>query len=285
MASFFRAVDWAHWPLKISPVIFHLGPLSLQWYSLMYVTALGTAYALARARLRRDPAFFPADAFEDFVPWLIFGVVAGARAGYVLFYDLPYYLQSPWEIILPFRWEGGQFVFTGIRGLSYHGGLLGGFLAIFLFCRRRKLSFWRLSDLLAVSVPAGYTFGRIGNFLNGELYGRETSVPWGMYFPQDPAGLLRHPSQLYEAALEGLLLFGVVRLLARRRPPAGVLTAAYITGYGVVRFLLEFFREPDPQLGFVFGPLSLGQVLCLTMAAAGIALAAYRISLVVDSYN
>jgi phosphatidylglycerol:prolipoprotein diacylglycerol transferase len=236
----------------------------------MYVTAMAVAYALGLRRLGRDPSFFPPEAFEAAIPWVILGMVAGARLGYVLFYDFLYYLHRPWEIVLPFQWEGG-FVFTGIRGLSYHGGLLGGALAGLLYCRRHGQNPLRLADVLAVSIPFGYSFGRLGNFLNGELYGRATAVPWGMYFPSDPSGLLRHPSQLYEAALEGLGLGLLMRLLARRPRRPGALSAAYVAGYGGVRFFLEWFREPDPQLGFVVGHFSMGQVLCLAMALSGAA--------------
>lgn len=257
---------WQTLPSRIDPVIFQLGPFALQWYSLMYVTALFTAYWLARRRLQKDPSLFPPDAFEDAVPWIVFGVVLGARAAYVLFYDFGYFLAHPWEIVLPFRWEGG-FVFTGIRGLSYHGGAVGSVVGGWLFCRRRGLSILRLGDLLAAPVAFGYTFGRIGNFLNGELWGRATTVPWGVVFPADPAGLLRHPSQLYEALLEGLLLGMLVSWVGRRPRPAGNLLAVNVGGYAIARFFLEYFREPDVQLGFVLGPFTMGQLLCLTMAA------------------
>ncbi len=268
MNSLLTALDWVHWPSKISPVLFRLGPFALRWYSLMYVGALATAYVLARARLKREPSFFSPEAFEEFIPWLVGGVVVGARLGYVLFYDFGYYLHRPWEIVLPFRWDGGL-VFTGIQGLSYHGGFLGGLLAGVLFCRRRGLNPWRLGDLLAGVVPAGYTFGRIGNFLNGELFGRATTVPWGMYFPMDPSGLLRHPSQLYEAALEGAFLFGAMSFLGRKGLRDGVLSGAYVAGYGAVRFFLERFREPDVQIGFLAGGFTMGQFLCAAMVAGG----------------
>jgi phosphatidylglycerol:prolipoprotein diacylglycerol transferase len=253
----------------INPVLLKLGPISLHWYSLMYAAAIATAYGLARRRLKRDPSLFSPEAFEAVIPWIILGLVVGARAGYVLFYDFSYFRAHPWEIILPFRWEGG-FVFTGIRGLSYHGGLIGGLLAAVIFCRRKKLDAWRLADVLAEATPFGYTFGRLGNFLNGELYGRATSVPWGMVFPDDPSGLRRHPSQLYEALLEGVVLGLFLRWLARRPRPRGTILAAYVAGYGTVRFILEWFREPDVQLGFVLGPFTMGQVLCLLMAAGGL---------------
>ena len=271
MSSFLQSIDWSHWPSRIDQVLFRLGPFTLQWYSLMYIAALATAYGLARRRLRRDPSLFPMDAFEAVMPWIVLGVVVGARAGYVLFYDLRYYLSFPWEIVLPFRWENGSFVFTGIRGLSYHGGLAGAVLAGVLFCRRRRLSPWKLGDVLACAAPFGYTFGRLGNFLHGELYGRATSKPWGMYFPTDPSGLLRHPSQLYEALFEGLFLGAVLSWVSRRPRPTGVMLAAYVAGYGSIRFVLEWFREPDAQLGYVLGSLTMGQLLCLVMAAGGAA--------------
>jgi phosphatidylglycerol---prolipoprotein diacylglyceryl transferase len=263
-------------PSRIDPVLLRLGPFSLHWYSLMYVTALAVGYLTARARLRRGSApGWTEEDLETLLSWLVFGIVLGARLGYVLFYDPGYYLSRPWEIVLPFHWEG-RFVFTGIRGLSYHGGLVGAGAACFFFAHRRKLNPWVVSDLLSGAAPLGYTFGRLGNFFNGELWGRPTSAPWGMYFPEDPSGLLRHPSQLYEAAFEGLFLFWVLGLIVRRRPRPGTVMAAYVAGYGLVRFVLEFFRAPDAQLGLVVGPLTLGQLLCLAMVGAGAGLYVHR---------
>jgi len=202
--------------------------------------------------------------------WIITGLILGARLGYVFFYNFGHYLQHPLEILLPFDFSDGL-RFVGISGMSYHGGALGVFLAAILFCRRYGIPFWNLADLVSPAVPLGYTFGRIGNFINGELYGRATTVPWGMYFPLDPYGQLRHPSQLYEAFFEGLFLFAILWGIRKKSPFDGFLLSLYIIGYGCVRLVIEFFREPDAHLGFIFGPLTMGQLLCLFMIAGGMA--------------
>jgi phosphatidylglycerol:prolipoprotein diacylglycerol transferase len=154
--------------------------------------------------------------------------------------------------------------------MSYHGGVLGVLLGTLIFCRKYRVNFWRLADLLSSAIPLGYTFGRIGNFINGELYGRVTTVPWGMYFPLDPSHQLRHPSQLYEALFEGIFLFCVVWPLRKKVRVEGGLFSIYLAGYGAVRFIIEFFRQPDPQLGFVLGPFTMGQILCALMILAGV---------------
>jgi phosphatidylglycerol:prolipoprotein diacylglycerol transferase len=234
----------------------------------MYLVAFATLYMLVMWRIRHEKVEFSRETVQDFMVWAVLGLIVGARLGYVLFYNLSYYILHPLEIFLPFEFSGG-FRYTGIAGMSYHGGVLGVLLAGILYSRKRRISFWRFADLFAPAIPLGYTFGRIGNFINGELYGRPTTAPWGMYFPHDPEGLLRHPSQLYEAFFEGVVLFAVLWSVRRRRHFDGFLICLYFIGYGVVRFFIEFFREPDPQLGFVFGPFSLGQALCLGMIAAG----------------
>ena len=162
--------------------------------------------------------------------------------------------------------------------MSYHGALIGVILASRGFCLKYKLNFWSFADLLAPVVPLGYTFGRLGNFINGELYGRITTMPWGMYFPLDPAHQLRHPSQLYEAFFEGLFLFVLLWSLRKRASAPGVLFSFYLIGYGLIRFILEFFREPDQQLGFIFGPFSMGQVLCFAMILTGVITFTIRIA-------
>jgi phosphatidylglycerol:prolipoprotein diacylglycerol transferase len=208
--------------------------------------------------------------------WTILGLIVGARLGYVLFYNFSYYLSHPLEILLPFEFSGG-IRFVGISGMSYHGGAIGVLLATLIFCRKRAISFWNILELFSPAVPLGYTFGRIGNFINGELYGRRTDVPWGMYFPLDSLHQLRHPSQLYEAFFEGLVLFAILWSIRRRSPFDGFLFAAYLFGYGFVRFFIEFFREPDVQLGLIFGGVfTMGQALCLLMMAAGVLIYFFR---------
>jgi phosphatidylglycerol:prolipoprotein diacylglycerol transferase len=241
----------------------------------MYVVAFAVVYLLSFYRIKRDEAKYTPKELESVFIWGTLGMIVGARLGYVLFYNFAYYAQHPLEIFLPFGFEGG-FHFTGISGMSYHGGLIGVLVIPIYYCKKHGVNFWELSDFIICSGPLGYTFGRIGNFINGELYGRATDVPWGMYFPADPEGLLRHPSQLYEAFFEGIFLFAILWSLRNRRPFKGFHTSLYIIGYGTVRFFIEFVRQPDAHLGAVLGPLSMGQVLCVLMILAGGALFALR---------
>ena len=266
---------WQHIPANLNPNLFQIGAFQLRYYSLMYLAAFLCTYLLVMRRIRREGYPYTAEQIQDYFVWAILGVIVGGRLGYVLFYNLGYYLRHPLEILFPFEFTGG-FHFIGISGMSYHGGAIAVLAASIVFCRKRKIDFWRFADLFCPAVPLGYTFGRIGNFINGELYGRATDVPWGMVFPLDPLHLLRHPSQLYEAFFEGIVLFAVLWLIRRKSPFDGALFAFYLIGYGVIRFFIEFFREPDAQLGFVLGPFSMGQLLCFLMIASGGLLYALR---------
>lgn len=259
-------MTWTHLPDYFSPYIFQTPWFSLHWYGLMYVLAFTVIYSLALYRIRKEKIAITKNQLIDILTWGLVGLAVGARLFYVLVYDPAYYAMHPLEAIIPFR--NGELV--GFSGLSYHGGLIGIILAIWLYCRRQHLRLWTVSDLLIPCIPLGYFFGRLGNFINGELYGRATSVPWGMVFPSDPQGLLRHPSQLYEAGLEGLLLFMVLWIFRRRiRGPR--LLAVYLAGYAITRMIAESFRQPDPQLGFVLGALTMGQILSAGMIlAAGV---------------
>ncbi len=259
---------WNNLAQHINPVAFKIGPLQVHYYGLMYLLAFITVYLLVLYRLKNENTGFKKEVIDNYFNWIIIALLIGGRMGYVLFYDLSYYLKHPLEIILPFDTSNG-FHYTGLYGMSYHGALIGIIAASIIFCRRFKLSFWKLTDLLAPAVPLGYTFGRIGNFINGELYGRITSAPWGMYFPLDPSHQLRHPSQLYEALFEGVILFAVLWSLRRRMHVPGALLSLYLIGYGVARFFIEFFRQPDLQLGFIFGPFTMGQILCFAMILSG----------------
>lgn len=252
---------------NIDPVLLEIGPLAVRWYSLSYLAGIliGWRYLLAldteklmNAKLR-----------EDIVLWAVCGVVLGGRIGYVLFYNGGYFLHNPLEALK--IWEGG---------MSFHGGMLGVILAFYLMCRVHKISYWKLMDRVACVTPIGLFLGRIANFINGELYGRAASpdFPLAMVFPHDPLQLPRHPSQLYQAALEGLLLFVLLNLVfhytkARKYP--GVLSGLFLAGYAVTRSIAECFREPDAHLGFILGQVTMGQVLCLPMLAVGITLIAY----------
>ena len=243
---------------QIDPVIFRLGPLAVRWYGLMYLLGFIGAYfnIWMLARLRKLP--LNADTLSDFLFWCVCGVILGGRLGYVLFYNLPFYAQHPLQIF--HIWEGG---------MSFHGGLLVVVTAVILFCRRHKLPTLLVGDIAVASAPIGLGLGRIGNFINGELWGRVTDVPWAMVFPH--AGPLpRHPSQLYEAVLEGPVLWLILYLLHRRQVRPGVPLASFLFFYGCFRFIVEFFRQPDAQLGFLWGGATMGQLLSLPMIVGGL---------------
>ncbi|MDA8123681.1 MAG: prolipoprotein diacylglyceryl transferase [Deltaproteobacteria bacterium] len=266
---------WQQLPYHMSPELFSCGALHLRYYGLMYLAALLSTYGLISYRLKTEPFGYSADTIQGFLFWGMTGVLLGGRLGYVLFYNAGYYAHHPLEILLPWDFSQGM-RFIGISGMSYHGGALGLIAAALLFCRRRRIDFWNFAELFAPAFPLGYTFGRIGNFINGELYGRSTSVPWGMYFPLDSSHLLRHPSQLYEALGEGILLFIILWSVRKRSPFDGFLLAVYLIGYGAVRFCIEFFREPDPQIGYLFSFFTMGQMLCIAMILLGAAVYEYR---------
>lgn len=242
---------------SIDPVFFRLGPLQFRWYGLMYVIGFICSYFIIRRESRQRNLPLDSEAVADLIFCLAIGVVLGGRLGYVLFYDLSSYLAQPLKIFA--IWQGG---------MSFHGGLLGVAVAGLWYARRFQLPKLQLADLAALAAPVGLGFGRIGNFINGELFGRPTTMPWGMIFP-DGGPLPRHPSQLYEAFLEGLVLFFVVRLLARRFTAPGTAMAAFLSGYGLFRFIVELFRQPDSQLGLFWGFFSMGQLLSLPLFLAG----------------
>lgn len=241
----------------IDPVFLHLGPLQFRWYGLMYVIGFLASYFLIKNEVRRRNLKLDNEAVADLIFCLAIGVVVGGRLGYVLFYDLAAYLAQPLKIFA--IWQGG---------MSFHGGLLGVAVAGLWYARRFEVPYLQLADLVALATPVGLGLGRIGNFINGELFGRPTTMPWGMIFP-DGGPLPRHPSQLYEAFLEGLVLFFVVRLLARRFTAPGTAMAAFLSGYGLFRFVVELFRQPDNQLGLFWGFFSMGQLLSLPLFLAG----------------
>jgi phosphatidylglycerol:prolipoprotein diacylglycerol transferase len=251
---------WNHIYDHFNPVAFSLFGLPVHWYGMMYVLALLAALYGAKWYVRYDRVAIDTKTLDAYFIWVEIGVILGARLGYILFYDPDtlYYLTYPWQIFNPFK--HGEFV--GIRGMSYHGAVIGFFIASYLFSRRKQVHFGILMDIVAVAVPLGYIFGRIGNFLNQELVGRTTDVAWGIYVN----GVLRHPSQLYEALLEGLGVFVIVWLYRRYRRFDGELILLYGFAYGAMRFIAEFWRAPDPQLGFICcGWLTMGQLLSSLM--------------------
>lgn len=266
---------WQHIPHHINPTIFQIGSFQLRYYGLMYLVAFFITYILVIYRIKDEGYNYSKDTIQDYFVWAILGLLIGARLGYVFFYSFPYYLHHPLEIIFPFDLTNG-FRYVGISGMSYHGGAIGVFVASVMFCRKHTINLWNFAELFAAAIPLGYTFGRIGNFINGELYGRVTDVPWGMYFPLDPYQQLHHPSQLYEAFFEGIFLFAVLWSIRKTKYFNGLLFPLYLIGYGTVRFCIEFFREPDAHLGFVAGVLTMGQILCLVMIAIGFILIMYR---------
>ncbi len=272
-------------PEKMSPVIFEIGWFKLQYYGLMYIVAFGITYGMVLYRVKSEKRFsVSGDDVQNLMLFTIFGVIAGGRFGYILFYNLSYYLRNPLEIFLPFQFLNGSIIFTGISGMSFHGGLIGVLISVWLYIRKTSLNFRDIVDLFAPVVPLGYTFGRLGNFINGELYGRITTSPIGMHFPLAPGMALRHPSQLYEAFFEGIFLFAVLWNLRKLQNPRGAMLAFYITGYGTVRFFIEYYRQPDVQLGFIFMSFSMGQVLCTLMVLGGIFLYLYLYRIEQRSY-
>jgi phosphatidylglycerol:prolipoprotein diacylglycerol transferase len=249
--------------INFDPIMVQLGPFRLSWYGLMYVLGFLASYLLVRYQIKKKSFGITKPEVENLFFYLILGLVIGARLGYVFFYDFKTYLNNPLEI--PAVWHGG---------MSFHGGLIGLLLVAVLFSRKNKISFWNIADLFIVTAPIGLGLGRIGNFINGELYGRVTQVPWAMIFPRG-GPVPRHPSQLYESALEGGVLFLILWFIKDKNLPRGALLAIFLFLYGSFRIFIEFFREPDAQLGFVLGPFTMGQVLSAFMIGGGIFLLFY----------
>ena len=259
---------WQHLPDKMSPTIFGIGSFQLRWYGMMYILAFATVYLIVMARYKIEKPRVDKEIAQNWFMYAILGVILGGRVGYVLFYDPGMILSNPLGILLPVDVNNG-FRFTGLAGMSFHGGVIGVALLSMLYVRQQEISFLVLADLVVPAIPLGYTFGRLGNFINGELYGRVTSVPWGMYFPDDYTKQLRHPSQLYEAFFEGIVLFALLWAIRKNKKLELLIFPIYLIGYGVVRFFIEFVRQPDTHLGTVLGPFSMGQILCFAMIAAG----------------
>jgi phosphatidylglycerol:prolipoprotein diacylglycerol transferase len=252
----------------IDPIAISIGPIAIRWYALAYIAGLLLGWKYVVYYCTKTPNIMSKRDVDDLLFWATLGVILGGRLGYILFYNLDYYLDNPANILKV--WQGG---------MAFHGGFMGVIVAIILFARKRNISILAVLDAAAVATPIGLFFGRIANFINGELYGRTTDVAWGFVFPNggpEP----RHPSQLYEAALEGLILFVVLFILSRKafvRHRPGILGGTFVAGYGISRIIVEFFRQPDAQLGYLAGGITMGQVLSIPMVLAGIGCIVYAL--------
>ncbi len=245
----------------IDPVAVHIGPLAIRWYGLAYVTGILSAWWLMKGRAVRPGSGWSEDQVGDFIFYAALGLVIGGRLGYTLFYNFHVYVKDPLAVFKV--WQGG---------MSFHGGLIGVLLAAAWYARKAGKRFFEVTDLVAPVVPIGLLLGRLANFVNGELWGAPTDLPWGVVFPDPAAGdIPRHPTQIYEAVLEGVLLFAWLWTFSKKPRPMGVVSGAFLVGYGAARFLVEFVRVPDVQLGYLaLGWLTMGQVLTIPMLLAGL---------------
>lgn len=249
---------------EINPVALSIGPITVYWYGLMYLLAFVTAWGLGVYRAKKRPSILtPEEVGDLFLFWAVLGVILGGRIGYVLFYQFQAFIHDPLYL---FKIWGG--------GMSFHGGLLGAMIVVYIFAKKHHKSFLGILDFAVPLVPPGLMFGRIGNFINAELWGRTTDLPWGIVFPQG-GPLARHPTQLYEALGEGLILFIVLWVYSAKPRPVPSVTGLFLVGYGIIRFLIEFVREPDAHLGFIlFDSLTMGQLLSIPMVLLGLYLMA-----------
>lgn len=259
------------YPEWISPDLVSIGAFKIRWYSVMYLVGYVLGFFIFRKRVREGLFRISEDALDSFISHLIVGMLIGARVFYVIFYNFNEYIHDPLQIFA--IWKGG---------LSFHGAAVGMTVGCWLFAKKHKVSFFEVTDAMALAAPLGIFFGRIGNFINGELYGRATDVPWAMVFPTDPSRIPRHPSQIYQSLTEGLLLFLTLwwlqsKVIKQKSYKPGLIGAGFLVGYGVIRFFVEYTREPDAQLGLLLGGhFSMGQILCVVTALAGILV--YRVS-------
>ncbi len=254
---------WQHIYSHINPIAFSIFGFKIHWYGIMYILALVSALYMAKYIVKKDNIPISQKLLDNYFIWVEIGVILGARIGYFIFYvpNNSYYFLHPWQMFNPFI--NGKFV--GIAGMSYHGAVIGFAIATILFVKRKKINLWKLLDVVAIAVPAGYVFGRIGNFLNQRLVGRVTDVEWGIYVN----GVLRYPSQLYEAFFEGVVIFLILFFYRKYKKFDGELIALYMILYGFARSFCEMFRQPDPQLGFIIGHFTMGELLSFVMIFVG----------------
>ena len=250
---------------QFDPVLVQLGPLQVRWYGLMYILGFAIGYLILKFRAKETHMDVDKNTLMDFAFYLFVGVLVGGRVGYILFYNPVYFATHPAEVFA--LWQGG---------MSFHGGLIGTLVAGFIFCWQQRIDYYRLADAVIPAVPIGLLLGRLGNFINGELWGRPTDVPWAMVFPADPTALPRHPSQLYEAIMEGVILFVILWVMRRFRLPDGVMFWTFICGYGLARLIGELFREPDAHLSFIMPNITAGMILSLPMFLVGLVMIIVR---------
>ncbi len=248
----------------IDPVLIHIGPISIRWYGLMYLAGFTASYMLVKYQINKKKLAVKMEDIDSLFSYCVIGLIVGARIGYIIFYNLDYYVGNPLEALV--LWQGG---------LSFHGGLVGAVTAGAWYVKKRGLDFWTIADLVIVTAPIGLGLGRLGNFINGELYGRVTDVYWGMVFPSG-GPLPRHPSQLYELLFEGIVLFILLWIIKDRGLKPGSVTSFFLIFYGIFRFFIEFFREPDVQVGYFLGFITMGQILCFIMIVSGLLILFFR---------
>lgn len=246
---------------QFDPIAIQIGPLAIHWYGLMYLIGFALVWFLGNYRIKQGKAPIDKKGLEDLIFYCVLGVVVGGRLGYALFYQPDHYLQPKYWLHILYVWEGG---------MAFHGGLIGVLAVLAWFSHSRKIHFFALGDFLAPLIPLGLAAGRLGNFINGELWGRATDLSWGMVFPQAMDGIARHPSQLYQMGLEGIALFAILWWFSAKPRPLGQVSGLFLMGYGLFRFVVEFTREPDAFLGLVWAQLSMGQLLSIPMMLLGL---------------
>ena len=242
---------------NFDPVALEIFSLEIRWYSLAYIFGIILGWIIAKKLLIQDLEV--KNKFDDYLTYLIIGIILGGRLGYIFIYNFSFYINNPLDIFK--IWQGG---------MSFHGGLIGVIISLVIFCYRKNIELLKLLDGVALAMPIGLGLVRVGNFLNGELYGKATNGDWGFIFPTDPFGVLRHPSQIYESFGEGLLLFLILFVISKQTNIKGIVSSSFLIFYGLIRFIIEFFRQPDAHIGYVaFDSLSMGQILCIPMMIIG----------------